>query len=168
MLERALLDAAWEELRENGFHAMTMAGVAARAGAAKSVVYRRWPDKAAVVHAVVRDRVPRLGRVEITGELRRDALAVLEQLSATLRGLCLVDDTDPVLAQRLRRAAGDEAVALLTDAVTAYGCDAATVGRHVIRVPVDLLAHAPADEQTPTLDQLVDDIFLPLVDRHRG
>ncbi|MGW5515676.1 TetR family transcriptional regulator [Nocardia africana] len=37
VLERALLDAVWDELRERGFHAMTMAGVAERAGSSAEI-----------------------------------------------------------------------------------------------------------------------------------
>ncbi|WP_425955007.1 TetR/AcrR family transcriptional regulator [Xylanimonas sp. McL0601] len=44
-----ILDAARAELAERGYERMTMAGVAARAGAGKATVYRRWPSKAELV-----------------------------------------------------------------------------------------------------------------------
>ncbi len=42
--DRAILAAAVDELTERGFNAMTMEGIAARAGVAKSTIYRRYAD----------------------------------------------------------------------------------------------------------------------------
>src|ERR1700743_857816 len=44
-LEAALLDAAWEELIEAGYAALTMESVAARAHTGVAVLYRRRPNK---------------------------------------------------------------------------------------------------------------------------
>lgn len=46
---RAVLDAALAELAERGFGAFTIDGVAARAGVARSTIYRLWADRAAIV-----------------------------------------------------------------------------------------------------------------------
>ena len=45
-LERALLDAAWEELQESGYARLTMERVADRAGTSRAVIYRRWRNRA--------------------------------------------------------------------------------------------------------------------------
>lgn len=45
----AILDAAMKQVLEAGFRAFTMDAVAARAGVGKMTVYRRWPNKAALV-----------------------------------------------------------------------------------------------------------------------
>ena len=43
--EQAMLDAAIELLAEHGYGGLTVEAVAARAGVAKTTVYRRWPGK---------------------------------------------------------------------------------------------------------------------------
>src|SRR5919108_3049417 len=48
---RAILDATLDLLAERGYGALTIEGVAARAGVAKSTIYRRWPSKLGVVVA---------------------------------------------------------------------------------------------------------------------
>ena len=45
-LEQRLLSAAWTLLTENGYDALNLTKVAAQAGAHRSDVYRRWPNKA--------------------------------------------------------------------------------------------------------------------------
>lgn len=49
--EKAILDATMELLSEIGFRAMTVEAIAARAGASKSTIYRRWPAKENLVIA---------------------------------------------------------------------------------------------------------------------
>ncbi len=48
-VDRALIGAATDLLRERGYRALSMEGVAARAGVAKQSVYRRWPSKGALL-----------------------------------------------------------------------------------------------------------------------
>jgi AcrR family transcriptional regulator len=90
-LERALLDAAWDELVEGGYGAFTMDAVAVRAGTSRPVLYRRWPDKhdlvrAAVAHAVDRDVIA----VPDTGSLRGDTIALMKIANETRAGLAAV------------------------------------------------------------------------------
>src|ERR671924_2341262 len=49
----AILRAARELLKEGGPAAVTMEGVAARAGVGKPTVYRWWPDRSAVAMAAL-------------------------------------------------------------------------------------------------------------------
>lgn len=82
-LEQALLDAAWQELKEGGHARFTMDAVAARAGTSRPVLYRRWSDRlellrATIVHALERNRVQ---APEDTGSLRGDLLALMREIS---------------------------------------------------------------------------------------
>lgn len=47
--DRTILKAALEEALSVGFRALTIDQVSARSGVAKTTIYRRWPNKAAVV-----------------------------------------------------------------------------------------------------------------------
>lgn len=50
---RAILDAARELIEENGPTALTMEGIAARAGVGKPTIYRWWPDRHSVAMAAL-------------------------------------------------------------------------------------------------------------------
>lgn len=80
--DAALLSAALEVLAETGYERMTMDQVAARAGAGKATLYRRWPSKSALVLDAV-GRVggePRLEDLPDTGSLRDDLVALMQPL----------------------------------------------------------------------------------------
>jgi AcrR family transcriptional regulator len=73
-VDEAIVDAALALLREQGFGAMTVEGVAARAGVGKPAIYRRHADKAALVAAAIRTQLPDLEAVDLgdtRAELRR-------------------------------------------------------------------------------------------------
>jgi len=78
----ALLDAAYSILNEVGYDRLTIDAVAARAGASKTTIYRRWPHKRELVIAVLeRQEESHLGLPEDRGSLRADLLGLLEALS---------------------------------------------------------------------------------------
>ena len=76
-LTAAIRDAVIDLVVEAGVGAVTMEAVAARAATSKPVLYRRWPDRA----ALLRDTLVPLAKEAIpstdTGSFRTDALAVL-------------------------------------------------------------------------------------------
>lgn len=79
-----ILDATLAVLAETGYERLTIDKVAARAGAARATVYRRWPTKA----DLVLDAVARLGDVDAdvehlpdTGTLRGDMVAMILPLT---------------------------------------------------------------------------------------
>ena len=47
------LAATWEQLQAKGYQALTIEGVAQAAATTKTVLYRRWPDKAHLVLAAL-------------------------------------------------------------------------------------------------------------------
>jgi AcrR family transcriptional regulator len=107
-VEDAILRATVDLLDEVGFEKLTVEAVAARSGAAKTAVYRRWPSKVPlVVEALTRSR-PEPG-VPDTGDLRTDLVALW--MGVTGHGRRSVERLLPVLRTSL--AAGDELRTLL-------------------------------------------------------
>jgi AcrR family transcriptional regulator len=72
---RAILDATLALLAEVGFSALSVEGVAARAGVAKATIYRRWASKAPLVVEAFQG-LPGLEEVD-TGELADDLESML-------------------------------------------------------------------------------------------
>ncbi|MFD9407252.1 TetR/AcrR family transcriptional regulator [Streptomyces sp. NPDC059989] len=71
-LERAILDAALEQLSTVGWNALTMEGVAAGAHTGKAALYRRWPSKADLVAEALRTGLPEIGEIPDRGSIRED------------------------------------------------------------------------------------------------
>lgn len=82
-VEEAILTATLEVLDEAGFEGLTVEAVAARAGAAKTAVYRRWPSKVPLVVEALTRFEPEL-TVPDTGHLASD-LTALWRSAAGLR-----------------------------------------------------------------------------------
>jgi len=83
-LEDALLDAAWDQLVSGGYGVFTFEAVAERAGTSRPVIYRRWPNREALVVAAVERFFIRGSRpVPDTGSLRGDVIALLTQANET-------------------------------------------------------------------------------------
>ena len=73
-VQAALLRATQELLVEEGYERLTCDAVAKRCGASKATIYRRWPNKLALVIAAAEDLLP-VPEVPDTGDLREDLLA---------------------------------------------------------------------------------------------
>ncbi|MEV4253516.1 TetR/AcrR family transcriptional regulator [Spirillospora sp. NPDC049652] len=74
---RAILDAAMGELQERGYAALTMQGIAARAGVGKQTVYRWWPSKAEVALEAMAEMAEEVVAVPDEGSLQADLDAFL-------------------------------------------------------------------------------------------
>jgi AcrR family transcriptional regulator len=177
-LERALLDAAWEELQESGYARLTMERIADRAGTSRAVIYRRWRNRAEIVIAAMRHHQPVIsGAIPDTGTLRGDALAILRRASAriteigpdTVIGMLsdLLSDEeayDQILEQLTR--SGGEVMSGVIDHAVVRGEAREDIAPRIARLPLDLLrhelilTHQPPSQQT--LEEIVDEIFLPL------
>ncbi|MGI5136316.1 MULTISPECIES: TetR/AcrR family transcriptional regulator [unclassified Streptomyces] len=79
VLERAILDAALEQLSTVGWNGLTMEGVAAGAQTGKAAVYRRWASKEDLVADALQAGLPRLDEVPDLGNVREDLLALCRQ-----------------------------------------------------------------------------------------
>ncbi len=109
--EQAILQVTRELLVEGGVQGLTVEKVAARAGVAKTTIYRRWRDKDALALAVVLDMVEQVVKLPVLGDTRAELLAfvnaAVKVLGSTLMGRVmqgLVSDlaTDPQLALAFR------------------------------------------------------------------
>jgi AcrR family transcriptional regulator len=105
---KAILDAAYDELQERGYAALTIEGIAGRAGVGKQTIYRWWPSKADVVLDALLDLVSTRIIVPDKGSLAEDLIAFLR---ATFRqrgqrpvlvGLMAQAVLDPVFATQFR------------------------------------------------------------------
>lgn len=77
---RVIINAAVELLAEHGFAGTTIEAIAARSGAAKTTIYRHWPDKRAVLLAAVEATVPSASAPD-SGSLRGDLVGFGNDLS---------------------------------------------------------------------------------------
>jgi AcrR family transcriptional regulator len=77
--DRAILEATLELFAEVGPDAMSIEGVAERAGVGKTTVYRRWPSKEELVSAAVGTLSADLAVPE-TGSVREDLIDLVRQL----------------------------------------------------------------------------------------
>ncbi len=108
--DAAILTAARELLAERGWDAMTVGDVAARAGVAKSTLYRRWPGKAELVVDAMAQVFDRLTPID-AGSVRADAEAVIRKLvalwsrpeaQAAFLALAAQSARDPILRKAVR------------------------------------------------------------------
>jgi AcrR family transcriptional regulator len=104
-----IIDAAVALLVERGFGATTVEAISARSGAAKTTIYRHWPDKDAVLRSAVESIVPTASAPD-TGSLHGDLTHFAEDLarilttpptSALIPGLVDAAERDPGLARLL-------------------------------------------------------------------
>ncbi|MFG2881679.1 TetR/AcrR family transcriptional regulator [Streptomyces sp. NPDC048297] len=106
VLERAILDAALEQLSTVGWKGLTMEGVAAGAQTGKAAVYRRWPSKEDLVADALEAGLPRVEGVPDLGSVREDLLAlcrVARDAMYSRPGFALravIHECDPMQAER--------------------------------------------------------------------
>jgi AcrR family transcriptional regulator len=108
---QALRVAVRRMLEEVGYQALTIEGVAARSGVAKTSIYRRWPSKAEMVFELMLHSSDELPPVEDRGSLAGDIDVLAGRFVALVAGPLgrrifpgLIGDAagDPALLERLR------------------------------------------------------------------
>lgn len=109
--QRAVLDATRELLAENGFGNLTVEGVAARSGVAKTTIYRRYRSKNDLALAVLLDMVDEVStqpyRADTWSELvilvdRTVELMCTSLMGLVMKGLVSEVAADPELARVYR------------------------------------------------------------------
>ncbi|MEU6711354.1 TetR/AcrR family transcriptional regulator [Nonomuraea sp. NPDC046802] len=105
---KAILVAALEELDERDYAALTIDGIARRAGCGKQTIYRWWPSKADVVLEALLERADTTIAIPDEGSLSDDLLAFLTATfrqrgqRPTLIGLMAHALLDPVFATEFK------------------------------------------------------------------
>ncbi|ESR25833.1 TetR-like C-terminal domain-containing protein [Lutibaculum baratangense] len=98
----ALFRAFFEEWAETGYAAVSLERVAARAGAGKAAIYRRWPSKLEFACEAIRSvEVMRLGCTD-QGSLQADINEYLRATRAVLRHPLVRRIIPDLVAERLR------------------------------------------------------------------
>jgi AcrR family transcriptional regulator len=179
-LETALLEAAWAELTEHGYGALTIDAVAQRAGTSRTVVYRRWATKVELTEAAV-SWIGRQNRPPApdTGSLREDMLALMRHTNESRIGLMALlivylggyfqeTGTAPYDLRRLVLDDGPTGLDVILQQASVRGeIDLARLSPRVLAVASDLFRHEAIMRLGPVPDDvlvsIVDDIFLPLV-----
>jgi AcrR family transcriptional regulator len=121
----AILDAALRLIAEVGYDRMTMDAIAARAGASKATIYRRWPGKSELVIAALSRHRPGDGAAADTGAVRKDLAQTLAGMRDTLArqdgglvlGLINAMRGDPELAEVVRRQIVEAKSAVIAEVV---------------------------------------------------
>ena len=103
--EAAILDATRKLLAEGGVGALTIEGVAARSGVAKTTIYRRWSDKDELALAVLVDATESVRTPPDVGDTRKELLTFVTTATriisqnGTFAGLASEIATRPALAR---------------------------------------------------------------------
>ncbi len=123
-VDGALVEAAVAEIAEKGLTASTMEGIAARAGIGRATLYRRWPNKTALLYFCA-DQLAEVIEPADTGDLRKDLLTVFEPLAERSYGdgpLALLAPTFIAAAshdQQMRTFVADSVVSRRSGAIVA-------------------------------------------------
>jgi AcrR family transcriptional regulator len=169
----AILDATLSLLTEVGYEQLSIEAVAGRSGAAKTTIYRRYRDKAALVTAAVEHRAPAEPPPPAGESLRENvhslatwlARSISEQDVGLLGALFTGMRTDARLAQEMRQILRRDQTAM-TDRLAAERL-APGAGALFAEVAPAVIVHRLVVVGEPCdaafVAHLVDDILLPLL-----
>lgn len=177
-LEAALLDAAWQQILEQGLDSLTFEAVASRASTSRPVLYRRWATREELAVAAVRRQLTTSDFIlPDTGSLRADILALLHEAIDTkisLASLVAVMGVfpkehpnhfaalrDQVLTQ------GSPVMNTLVNRARERGELSVDIPERVVDLPLRLLRDevliAGKKVDDDAILSIVDDVFLPLI-----
>ena len=178
-LSAAIFEATLAELGEVGYARLAMERIAARAGAGKVSLYRRWPNRAELVIAALRHAHGGPEPTPDTGELREDVLTLLRRGAARLdgifgeavRGLLAETWADPERTAAVRAnmfTARDRIMREILERAAERGeIRPQAVTLRVIRVAPALVDHHFLIHGAPVPDEVltgvVDEVLLPLL-----
>jgi AcrR family transcriptional regulator len=177
-LENAILEAAWDELLDQGYPNLTVESVAKRAGTNRSVLSRRWRNRADLTIAAIGwylqkhpVAVPDLGNVrdELTLFLQKISdrgMVAVTRIFFSMRDYFI--ETNSSLADlRSKFATNQTGNEIFQRAVRRGEIDPSKLTKRVASLPLDLVRHEGFMTQKPipraVITEILDTIFLPLV-----
>ena len=186
VLERAILDAALDQLGTVGWNGLTMEGVAAGAQTGKAAVYRRWPSKEDLVADALQAALPRIEEVPDLGSVREDLLLLCRQARDAMFSRpgyavrSVVHECNPVQAERFHTVIFDGIVEptlkLLREVITRgiarneVRSDAAN-GYVFDAIPAMMMYRSKirgSEWSDHDLEEMVDQLMLPLLRPNSG
>ncbi|MCL2882075.1 MAG: TetR/AcrR family transcriptional regulator [Coriobacteriia bacterium] len=178
-LEDALIAAATDELAAVGYQRLSFKGVAARAGTSRSVLARRWSSRIEMALSILRAKGSIFATEPAdTGSLRGDMLSLLQNYVKRSEDISpdvmigIISDglAGGVSSFDLQKNMGQADLThtrIIIDRAVARGQARPGLPDHILAVPIELLrarlllSNEPA--RMPYLEQIIDDVFLPLV-----
>ena len=175
--DRELIEATQELLVEVGYDRLTIDAVAARIGAGKATVYRRWPNKTALVVAAI----GALHHVEPppgTGALRSDLLVLAyrfvgddDRRTAVLAGLLTAMSRDEQLRATVHATIGRPSLVEFAAVITAAiergeartDCDVALMSRIFPGLAFHQVAGVGIALDRAFVEMIIDRVLLPLL-----
>ncbi|TDD24142.1 TetR/AcrR family transcriptional regulator [Nonomuraea diastatica] len=178
-LEEAIVEAAWNELREAGYAKATMNGIARRAGTSKHVLYRRWKSQPELFLAALK-RFAATVEVPDTGDVRDDLVALLGRIRQVfdllprdlISGLITDTQDDPALFEEMRAYVMGAGVHDITRVILRRAADRGQIEpgppcARIVRLPIDLLRNEYLMSRGPlpagTVTEIIDDVVMPLL-----
>ncbi|MNP15534.1 Bacterial regulatory protein, tetR family [compost metagenome] len=165
-----------------GYTSLTIEGVAARAKTNKAVIYRRWENKSRLVIETLKKYIPRSEKVTPnTGNLREDVFLLLKRIvvplqmigGETIHGLMVeyfskhIINSFPQIMSGIEGRFENYMRDILKNAELRGEVDLEKITSRIISLPLDLVryeiltTHKPITENV--LNEIVDDIFMPLI-----
>lgn len=178
-LDEAIMDAAWAELTEYGYSGLTLESVAKRAGTSRTVISRRWPTRnQLMIAAFARYLEQKPIEIPDLGSVRDEVMLLLSELSERAQPSMIrlmLDMMETLIDEGTNMAAVKAQivdnrslmVGILQRGIARGEVDPNRLTPRVVSVASDLARHelmmtfAPLSEKT--LQEIVDEVFLPLV-----
>ncbi|MER5212628.1 TetR/AcrR family transcriptional regulator [Streptomyces sp. NPDC002838] len=186
VLERAILDAALDQLSTVGWNGLTMEGVAAGAQTGKAAVYRRWPSKEDLVADALQAGLPPIEEAPDLGSVRED---LLELCRRTREGMfsrpgfalrAVIHECDPAQAERFHgvifEGVVEPTIKLLREVVT-RGIERGEVrpdaanGYVLDAIPAMMMYRSKlcaSEWDDRDLEEMIDQLMLPLLRSAKG
>jgi AcrR family transcriptional regulator len=98
--EKAILEATRELIAERGVGGLTIEGVAARSGVAKTTIYRRWRDRDELALAILIDMTGSVKAPPDLGDTRKELLTFVETATKIIKADVIVQGLVSEIATR--------------------------------------------------------------------
>ncbi|MBH0238402.1 TetR-like C-terminal domain-containing protein [Methylobrevis albus] len=155
-LTTALFRALFEEWAESGYAALSLERVAARAGAGKAAIYRRWPSKLEFVCQAIQGVGITLSDFSDHGSLGADISAYLRTTRVAFRHPLIRKIIPDVVAERIRT----PEVAEMLDSLTAARRQ---LGKRMLERAIGRNELQPALDKELALDLLISALYIRMI-----